>query len=605
MKQSSKSKNARVGVTARALAALLALSAFLLLSAPHASAGPDKPVTHYVMAGAEGANNGTSWADAFGDLQDALDAAVSGDQIWVATGTYTPSVGIDESGDPRMASFIMKSGVAIYGGFKGDEKQFDKRQVDPGRTVLSGELGIDGDDTDNSYHVVYADGVTGAVLDGFTVTGGRGDGGKNYSNFQGGGMYNKDSALTVANCVFRDNQVAQFFINMGGWGGGMFNYNSAPIVTNCTFIANRAGNVANSSEGKGGGMYNYGYFGGGGDSRGPVVTGCTFIDNLASSKRNPKNGGGGGMYNDSCSPVIDRCTFTGNLAGCGGGMLNYLSQAYVTNCVFNANSSSYLEGFGGAMYNLGYAFIQNCTFHRNGTLTRPNSNKPSTMFGGAIFEDRVGNAIYNCVFSENAAYGAGGAVGSWAVRPRTTLTNCLFYKNTAWGDGYSPQINHLYGNVDEVDNLHDVDPLFVDAAEGDFHLRFDSPCIDAGLYLKQGQHYWPWPMPATDFDGGKRVVDGDGDGAPGLDIGADEYVPNIAGLDGLIQALADGGDLDQAIAADLLAYVGDAKAALDQEDKDTAISILNELIDDLRAALDESETAQLIENMTVAVIEEI
>ncbi|MEJ7677501.1 MAG: hypothetical protein WKG06_06440 [Segetibacter sp.] len=51
--------------------------------------------TYFVNANAFGANNGSSWTDAFTKLQDALTAAVSGGQVWVAAGTYYP----DEGGD--------------------------------------------------------------------------------------------------------------------------------------------------------------------------------------------------------------------------------------------------------------------------------------------------------------------------------------------------------------------------------------------------------------------------------------------------------------------------------------------------------------------------
>jgi len=65
--------------------------------------------TIYVNHLASGANNGTSWTNAFTDLQSALANACSGAQIWVAAGTYKPTTGTN-----RNISFVMKDGVAIY-----------------------------------------------------------------------------------------------------------------------------------------------------------------------------------------------------------------------------------------------------------------------------------------------------------------------------------------------------------------------------------------------------------------------------------------------------------------------------------------------------------
>ena len=74
------------------------------------------------------------------------------------------------------------------------------------------------------------------------------------------------------------------------------------------------------------------------------------------------------------------------------------------------------------------------------------------------------------------------------------------------------EIDHVAGTLPmaftEYGNLYDLDPLLADPAAGDFHLTYDSPCVDAGERLKHGNLSWP-ALPATDFYGDKRVVDGD------------------------------------------------------------------------------------------------
>jgi hypothetical protein len=108
-------------------------------------------IRSYVQAG--GSGTGSSWADASGDLQAMVNASASGDQVWVAAGTYKPT-----TGTARTISFQMKEGVAIYGGFAGSEATLSARPAitfsQPSSSILSGDIGTAGDASDNSYHVI-------------------------------------------------------------------------------------------------------------------------------------------------------------------------------------------------------------------------------------------------------------------------------------------------------------------------------------------------------------------------------------------------------------------------------------------------------------------
>ena len=278
----------------------------------------------YVDAGVSGGTgDGSSWSNAFNGLQDAIDRALPGSQVWVAAGAYTPSSWPnDGSPDDRTVHFSLKNGVDVYGGFTGAEGVLEERDWELNITVLTGDVGVVGGSSDNCYHVFFHPEGTnleaGAVLDGFTITLGNANG-LGVSG-AGGGMYNFESAPTLNNVVFAGN--------MADEGGGLFNDMSSPTLTNCTIGPNLADD--------GGGMFND-YF------SAPMLVDCSLIGNTAVWN-------GGGVLNDYFSaPTMVNCTASGNLAGWnGGGMLNYNSSAPVlTGCTIVDN----FAWQGGGMYN--------------------------------------------------------------------------------------------------------------------------------------------------------------------------------------------------------------------------------------------------------------
>lgn len=235
----------------------------------------------YVKPAATGLGNGSSWADATGLLQLAIDGT-NVQKVYVATGNYP--VGNH--------SFIMKNNVEIYGGFNPANNTTDWNT----RTLPNKGLG-DGSvlDGQNVRPVIwnYNNGLnTTAILDGFTLTNGTGSNGgamynyntapafnnlviRNNSATRGGGIYNQTASITLNNAVIKDNTVSND-------GGGMYNVtNSSPVMTNVAFTGNTANN--------GGGMFSV-------TNSSPVVTNALFANNTAVNT-------GGAIINMTIDPL--------------------------------------------------------------------------------------------------------------------------------------------------------------------------------------------------------------------------------------------------------------------------------------------------------------
>jgi large repetitive protein len=486
---------------ARVLGLLTALAVIASLAQVAIPPGPvgAATTTIYVKADASGANNGTSWGDAYTDLQSALTAATptGGDtvEIWVAAGTYTPSAPTDPT-DPRTATFQLKNNVGLYGGFAGGETTLEQRDWETNVTTLTGNIGVSGDATDNVRHVVLGSGTDAtAVLDGFTVSGGyatMSETGDADDEDTGAGMYILNGGPTVSNCVFANNY-AEFS------GAGLYNEASNTTITNVTFNNNQA--VAS-----GGGMDNV-------DGT-ATLTDVDFINNDSDVGGALSNdaGLGGEVIIPTTVNLID-VTFSGNQATSaenylqyGGAIYNVFATANLLNVVFQNNTATGDASRGGAMYN------EDATANLTNVVFIGNSVGGLAGQGGAMYNysntATTAVTLTNVTISRNSAPGlSGSGAGIYNNAVNATITNSIIWGNTATsnaqiadGAGSVSVVNYslVQGGRSGTANLN-TDPLFVNATSN-LRLQDASPAIDRGNNSA---------VPAgvtTDVDGNPRIV---------------------------------------------------------------------------------------------------
>lgn len=311
----------------------------------------------YINAAASGANNGSSWSNAYNNLQAALTNALPGNELWVAAGTYKPA-----PANYPDSCFNLKNDIKIYGGFNGTETNLNQRNFQTNTTVLSGD--IDNNDlaspatavTDiagyNSKHIFRIKRIDAtALIDGFIFTAGCAN---DTTPTEGGGAINIDTSyIQIINCTFQANKTH------GSLGGGaIHNMGGSPKFINCKFVNNRAGGVGGAFKTK------YGS---------PVFTGCLFLNN--------KNlySGGGAIQESSASIQLNNCTFVGNDSIA---LRNNASHPTVINCIFWDNIGGEIVDEGTSSSTVSYSLI-NGGFTGAGNL---NSNPLFIDAAGANFQ---------------------------------------------------------------------------------------------------------------------------------------------------------------------------------------------------------------------------
>ncbi len=337
----------------------------------------------------------------------------------------------------------------------------------------------------------------------------------NSSGTDGGGVYFADAA-NIDSCFFLRNTAgdegAGFYLSSGaqvrntavdsntavGGGGGVFCLTATASIAGCSFSGNT------SASGNGGGIYaesdadilgcqlegNTALYGGGIYTGGsPEVDSCGFSGNTALFK-------GGGFYSPDGSPEVTECWFIGNSAEEGGGV--WTEHGAYQFCWFEQNSASRA---GGGMYFTSTLNVLNCLFIEN-----------SAAYGGGVAISAYQQNVNNCTFYRNHADTSGGGLYRDGGFYRPNANNSIIWDNTP--DDVGGDIRVRYCAVSDtsvagIGNIYD-DPLFVDAASGDFHLQSTvgswhygqwlpdpahSPGIDAGNPISQ---YGNEPLPNGD-----------------------------------------------------------------------------------------------------------
>ena len=374
----------------------------------------------YVDLSATGNQDGTSWQDAHTDLRAAMIAAIPGDEIWVTADMYKPT-----NTTSRDSTFDLRDQVSMFGGFLGGETNKGQRLFS-NRTILSGNIGLPNDSTDNSFHVCWVSNwFVEMTLDGFILEDG------NAETSSGGAVYTHKGYITFINCIFRRNYSL--------YGGAICSTESHMSYTNCDFISNR---------GYWGGAYQC--WGGTDD----VFYNCTFENNQSILL-------GGGITAQFASDIsLENCAFTANRGSIGGAIsIEHDGNVMCLNCIFNGNAAD--TGAAIAIIDSGSIELYNSTLAQNWAMSTAGALYLPGGVSAAI--------IYNSIIYNNTSIS-----GAQSIDANPAQLTVLYTLSDM--------------SISGTGNLQ-TDPLFIDQngadniagnSDDNFHLQANSPGINGG-----------------------------------------------------------------------------------------------------------------------------
>ena len=406
--------------------------------------------TIYVDINATGSNNGTSWNNAYTDLQSALSFAFFNDVIWVATGIYHPTTTTN-----RDLSFIMKNTVDIYGGFAGTETDINQRNISANPTTLSGDIGQLGDNTDNTRKVVKIQNFTADfIMDGFRVISGY----DASSSGKGAGMYminNSGAQITINNCIFFNNYAYHS-------GGGLIVDETHVTFNACEFLYNSS--------------YNYG---GGAIYSANVSNSDIYLNDSQLIGNNSRDGAA--INFGGYTLKIERCLISNNTST-QGDILDIDSGVdtfMVNNSLLIGNL---LNDAGSSLISI-YSSSPACSI-TNSTICHNKNDDTQTPYAEMIHRSNGALNIYNSI-----VFGNTNSDQNLQIDPGNNVVNSIVE------NGYTPGTNVITSapNFSLPGTLASA-PF--DASSMDYSLLLNSPGINSGDNIYSSQFTFDYELNA-------------------------------------------------------------------------------------------------------------
>lgn len=431
----------------------------------------------YVKPTATGTGDGSSWDNASGDLQKMIDELAESTpsqtgEVWVAAGTYTPQSQLI-SGTAYSASFRMRDGISVYGGFAGTESS----KLDRDRPQKEGAMPWDftnqtileaayysHDDlawtnnkwtlTSDSRHVVWFAPMSGGTafanvttLDGVTIQGGYAQGGTGQDDFltdRGAGVYMDGANAYLSNCIVRENYAT-------GNGGGVYLKNGR---VQTSLIYN------NNADADGGAVYV--------ENRG-LVHRSMLTNNSA------LNGAGVYLYNGAEASLDDP---------------DHPEYLILSTCVVSNNT---VRGNGAVYCDKGGVLMQN-TITNNECVTATDATDVNASQTGGIYVNEYA-LVLNSVLWNNQMQG-GTNIPMYARNPSAAKVRFLYnaisgVNNAVWNNTLQEQTLSLVDqNAGKQDDGTSIGPRFTEpSADMNFSLNTDYGVQDE---WKDGliSYYW-------------------------------------------------------------------------------------------------------------------